>query len=388
MRKLPNYVQAVQSFASGASAPPSYENAKNLRQKARAAGLDPNHWYPVEHDDAVRPGTVREIFFWGTAYALFRDVEGQLHVVENRCAHRQLKLTAGAVDGCNLVCAYHGWKYDGAGRVVGMDHELFGRKMPRIRIEHRAVRVRYGLIWVFFGDPERAGERDVPRIPELEGAGAWPCVPVDFTWKAHHSIIIDNVSDFTHAYLHRKYRPFSDAKLTDCRAEGDRVHVSYEAKIADGPIYRWIVDHRGTNTNKMDLCYEYPFQWSNTDDKIKHHLFVLPMDRTTTRAFFLFYYDRHAFKVPVIDLAMPKRLMLPLLHAGNTLLVKPLLEQDGFAVEEEQRGYDLHFDAPAVELNPAVPAFQKLTIKKWDDFLGSRAAEASAPRRAVGDPVG
>ena len=41
----------------------------------------------------------------------------------------------------------------------------------------------------------------------------------------------------------------------------------------------------------MELCYEYPYQWSNTDGKIKHWCFVLPIDGTTTRAFFLFYFD-------------------------------------------------------------------------------------------------
>lgn len=363
------------------SVAPPYELAKNRRQKARSAGLDPRRWYPVERDAAVRPGTVHEVLFWGKSYALFRDTSGSLHVVENRCAHRQLKLSVGSVDGCHLVCAYHGWRYDGAGRVVQMGHDLFGRTMPRVQVEHRAVQVRYGLIWVYFGDPAQANDRDAPRIPELEGPDAWPCVPIDFTWRAHHSIIIDNVSDFTHAHLHRRYQPFDDAKLVECRTEGDKVFVSYDAKIGRGPVYKWIVDHHHTNTNRMRLCYEYPFQWSNTDDKIKHHLFVLPMNRTTTRAFFLFYYDHRAFKLPIVSATMPKQLMLPLLHLGNALLVRPLLAEDGFAVEEEQEGYDRHFDAPSIELNPAIAAFQKLTIEKWDQYLGDGAR--SSPSRAV-----
>jgi hypothetical protein len=41
------------------------------------------------------------------------------------------------------------------------------------------------------------------------------------------------------------------------------------------------------------------------------------------------------------------------------------------AVEEEQRGYDRFFDAPMMELNPAVGAFQTLTVRKWDEFLKS-----------------
>jgi len=27
--------------------PPSFEDAKNRRQRVRAAGMDPNHWYPT-----------------------------------------------------------------------------------------------------------------------------------------------------------------------------------------------------------------------------------------------------------------------------------------------------------------------------------------------------
>jgi phenylpropionate dioxygenase-like ring-hydroxylating dioxygenase large terminal subunit len=367
--------------------PPTFDKAEGRKQKARSAGLDPNYWYPVAYDSAIAPGEVREISFWETSYALFRDQKGELHVVENRCAHRQLRLSVGHVDGCNLVCAYHGWQYDGEGRVVQIDHELFDHKMPRIKIGCKAVRVRYGLIWVFFGDQERATERDVPAIPELEGPDAWPCVPVDFTWRAHHSMIIDNVSDFTHAYLHRKYQPFKDAKLTDCRTEGDKVFVEYDAKIGQGPIYTRLVNHDGMNSNHMELCYEYPFQWSNTDNRIKHHCFVLPIDRTTTRCFFLFYYDPRTFKVPFVPVTIPKKLLRTLLTAGNTLLVRPLLEQDGFAVEEEQRAYERHYDAPMMELNPAIGAFQSLTIRKWEEYLAASATRQRGPRaRAAATP--
>ena len=51
----------------------------------------------------------------------------------------------------------------------------------------------------------------MPEIPELEGPAPWASVAVDFVWAAHHSLIIENVSDFSHAHLHRKYRPFNDA---------------------------------------------------------------------------------------------------------------------------------------------------------------------------------
>jgi phenylpropionate dioxygenase-like ring-hydroxylating dioxygenase large terminal subunit len=47
----------------------------------------------------------------GNTVALFRLSDGRLGAIENRCAHRQLKLSVGQVQGCTLTCRYHGWAY-------------------------------------------------------------------------------------------------------------------------------------------------------------------------------------------------------------------------------------------------------------------------------------
>jgi phenylpropionate dioxygenase-like ring-hydroxylating dioxygenase large terminal subunit len=349
---------------------PSFTEAKNRRQKVRAAGMNPNFWYPVEYSNKLERGKVTEVVFWGKSFALYRGTDGRLRCIENRCAHRQLKLTTGEVRGCQVVCPYHGWTFDGDGHLVDIPHELFDKKMPAIRLPDYEVRERYGLIWLFPGERERAASVAMPEIPELEGPDAWACVPVDFTWQAHHSMIIDNVSDFTHAYLHRKYEPFKDPKLTKLDVDGDKVLVEYDTKVAAGKFYSHFVPRDKADTGHMKLGYEYPHQWSNTDGWIKHWCLVLPIDERTTRAFFLFYYKQ--LKVPLLPVAIPRWLMTPLLKAGNRLLMQPLLEEDGFAVEAEQEGYERHYDAPIAELNPAVLEFQKLTIRKWEEYLAER----------------
>jgi hypothetical protein len=237
------------------------------------------------------------------------------------------------------------------------------------------------LIWLFPGERERANRVALPEIPELEGPDAWVTVPVDFTWQAHHSMIIDNVSDFTHAYLHRKYEPFRNPKLTNIELDGDKVHVGYDTEVGAGKLYSSFIPRAKANTSHMRLCYEYPHQWSNTDDWIKHWCFVLPIDERKTRAFFLFYYKQ--LKLPLLPMAIPRWLMKPVLQIANRMLMKPLLEEDGFAVEAEQVGYERHHDAPIAELNPAVHEFQKLTIRKWEEYLAEREAEPNLRRLPV-----
>jgi phenylpropionate dioxygenase-like ring-hydroxylating dioxygenase large terminal subunit len=349
-------------------APPDFAEARNQRQKARAVGLHPDYWYPVEYDHALRRGQRLEVSFWNFSIVLYRGHDRGLYALENRCAHRQLKLSLGHVDGCNLTCIYHGWSYDGAGRLVNIPHDLFGKNMLKVKIRSFPVQVRHGLIWIFPGDPDLAGERSPPDIPELERRHPWPSVAIDFTWKAHHSMIFENIIDFTHAYLHRSYRPFIGARLTHCETVADRLSLGYETQVGRGPISGLFVDRNRVDTNSMELGIDYPYQWSSTGGRIKHWCFILPIDERTSRAFFLFYFD--AFKIPFAPLKLPRWLMKPFLQLARLLLIRPLLREDGIAVEAEQVGYERHFDAPMIEVNPAVGQFQQLAIRKWEEHLG------------------
>jgi phenylpropionate dioxygenase-like ring-hydroxylating dioxygenase large terminal subunit len=362
--------------------PPTFEEAKNRRQKVRAAGLNPDYWYPVAWDHEIAAGQVVEVKFWGRSIAVYRGQDGAVHALEDRCAHRQLKLSKGKVEGNNLLCTYHGWEYDGCGRCAKIPHDLFGNKMPQITIGNYPIQVRYGIIWVFPGDPAMATVHKIPEIPEIEGATEWGIMPLDFVVSAHHSMVIDNVSDFTHAYLHRKSRPFWDAKLTHLESVGDTVHLSYETKVGTGRISGLFVDRRKTNTNAMDLAYEYPYQWSNTDGKIKHWLFVLPVDERTTRAFFVFYFHPDMLRVPFLPLSFPRPLMQTVMKVAREILVRPLLSEDKFAVEAEQEGYLVHYDKPIAELNPCVREFQDLTIRKWEEHLAKTKKRAPVERPA------
>jgi len=358
--------------------PPTFEEARNHRQRVRAAGLSPDYWYPVEWDHNLKAGQVIDVSFWKQSIAVFRGTNGSLYAVENRCAHRQLKLSLGVVGDCTITCGYHGWMYDGEGRCTQMFHDLFGHTFPRLRIASFPVQEKHGLIWIFPGNPELKDQRKIPAIPELEGSRPWGSIAVDFTWRAHHSMIIDNVSDFTHAYLHRKSKPFTDAKLTMMEPQADRVLLAYDTKVGQGKISGLFVNRKTTNTNAMTLAYEYPYQWSNTDDKIKHWCFVLPIDGETTRVFFIFYFSDEMLKVPLIPLRMPRPLVRAIMAASKRWLVKPLLEEDGVAVEAEQEAWTKHYEQPIAELNPVVHQFQQLTIRKWEEHLAAQTLPAKA----------
>lgn len=356
--------------------PPTFEEAQNRRQKARAAGMNPDYWYPAAWDKELGRGQIQEVVFWKQSIALFRGQDGVISAIENRCAHRQLKLTEGHVEGCQVVCPYHGWQYDASGRCVKIPHELFGNKMPEFKLRRFPVQVKHGLIWIFPGDAKLASERKIPDIPELEGPDPWGLIPIDVTVQGHHSMVIDNVSDFTHAYLHRKFKPFWDAKMTRLEAKGDTVEVEYDTVIGGGGLAAHFVNRSTSAANHIRLGYEYPYQRSQTDQHIKHWCFLLPIDEQTTRTIFLFYFAHEMIKIPGMGaVRLPgwllRQVIMPL---AKRFHVGPLVDQDAWAVRLEQEGYNTHFEKPIAELNPAVHEFQALTIRKWEEHLAKANA--------------
>ena len=190
------------------------------------------------------------------------------------------------------------------------------------------------------------------------------------------------ICDFTHAYLHRKYAPFTgDAELLRCDASDGAVELEYKTKVGGGKISGLFVDRKRVDTGKIEVAYDYPHQRSNTEDKMKHWMFMLPETVRRTRAFFLFYFE--SFRVPFTGVQIPHRLMTPLLRVANKVMVEPLLGQDRWALEEEQAGYEQFWYEPTPDLNPAVRAFQELTVRKWQAYLDSPSFQALEGKRAA-----
>ena len=59
----------------------------------------------------VGPGEARVVEVGGRTLALF-NVDGRYFVIDNTCAHRGGPLGEGDVDGCVVVCPWHGWRWD------------------------------------------------------------------------------------------------------------------------------------------------------------------------------------------------------------------------------------------------------------------------------------
>src|SRR5690349_16544221 len=94
----------------------------------------------------------------------FRDTGGQVGLVAQACPHRGASLFFGRNEEDGLRCAYHGWKFDRAGRCVDMPNEAPGCPLKeKVRLRAYPCRERCGVVWAYLGP-----RAEPPPLPEFE----------------------------------------------------------------------------------------------------------------------------------------------------------------------------------------------------------------------------
>ena len=139
-----------------------------VQNQVREVGINPNYWYPVAWGNGLKPGEVISVKVWQQAIAVYREQTGKLHALENACPHKGVELDRGEVQGSNLVCPYHGWKFNGKGECVSIPYLPKEQKLPCAQARSYPVQEKYSIIWIFPGDSSLATSSQLPKIPEYE----------------------------------------------------------------------------------------------------------------------------------------------------------------------------------------------------------------------------
>jgi 5,5'-dehydrodivanillate O-demethylase len=183
-------------------------------------------WQPVGLSRRVKPKSAMAVRMLSEDLTLYRGESGKVHLVGGRCIHRLTRLDTGWVEGDEIRCMYHGWKYDGSGQCVHRPAEP-SRISGKARIAGYPTHEYAGLVFAYMGQGEPP-EFSLPRGEALERSGdlgfarveVWPC-----NWFQH----VENSLDPVHvSFAHRmgKVGEFGRA-ITDAIPE-----LSYEETSA------------------------------------------------------------------------------------------------------------------------------------------------------------
>jgi 5,5'-dehydrodivanillate O-demethylase oxygenase subunit len=110
------------------------------------------YWHPVGATAQLLERKVMPVRIFGEDLVLFRDEQGRIGLVENRCAHRHVKLDCGYTTGAGIRCPYHGWTYATDGQCVEQPGEPAGSVFhEKVKIKSYPVEELSGLIFAYLG---------------------------------------------------------------------------------------------------------------------------------------------------------------------------------------------------------------------------------------------
>jgi 5,5'-dehydrodivanillate O-demethylase len=156
-------------------------------------------WTAVHRSQDLALGHAKPIRIMSEDFTLYRGATGAAQVIDYRCPHRGAPMHLGWVEGDDIRCVYHGWKFDGTGQCIEQPAEEagFARK---VRTRAYPTREYMGLVYAYFGEGEPPAFPPHP-LPTSEGF-------VD-VWYAEHVPCnylqcLENSMDEVHvAFVHR-----------------------------------------------------------------------------------------------------------------------------------------------------------------------------------------
>ena len=159
----------------------------------------------------------------------FRTQSGRIGVLEDRCAHRGIRLSLGRVVGERLCCPYHSWAYDcsGCARSPAEPHR-------EAVVDSFSVREEKGYVWI------RAETGFPASFPELDFDEFAPFAVMNHPVRAPFRLLMDNMAELEHTTTVHENFGFRLADIGKVKTEvtdGDALEIYYEGPQRPLPAY-------------------------------------------------------------------------------------------------------------------------------------------------------
>jgi renierapurpurin 18,18'-hydroxylase len=319
---------------------PQCRDRRGPGQDLRRVGANPDYWYPLAWSRELKPGRALAARFAGEPIVLVRPRGGAVFALENRCAHRQVPLHAGVVQGKAIRCCYHGWTYDGTGKCIDVPY-LGKDKLPN-GVRSYPCREQDGLIFVFPGRAELAATHPLPQLGSVADP-RYRTRRFGREVRCHYSFMHENLMDMNHQFLHRRQMGQIRPRYLGRRLDPSLLEVRYtfartEGKqpLGEAAIFGAQRGGSGDDQDLMTIRTDYPYQTLQirTGDALPVMdlwIVYVPLDREQRR--------NRTFGL----LSVRKPRVAAVLHAAWPALIwftERIFAEDRWIVEREQEAHD------------------------------------------------
>jgi phenylpropionate dioxygenase-like ring-hydroxylating dioxygenase large terminal subunit len=341
----------------------------------------PNLWYAVLESSELK-ATPLGVTRLGERLVFWRDADGAVVCLYDRCAHRGAALALGAVRaGGRIQCPFHGLEYNSTGRCVKIPANGANAPVPeQFKMRSYPTHEEYGIIWIWWGSNPPADLAPPTFFDDLKSLKKWKTV-VD-PWDNHYTKVLENQLDVVHLpFIHHNTIGRGNRTLVEgpgLEWRGDTLFFVYPYnKFDDGSKPRGpseVPVPPADRDFKLELIF--PNLWENYIGETMRILGIfVPVDETHTLLYLRFY--QNFLRVPVLTQILNwifSRFNLIVAHQDRRVVNTQIPKGDGIGKGE----FLIQGDYPIME-------FRK---KRIELRRAAEAAGAASAAKAAGSPLG
>ena len=242
-----------------------------------------NLWHPVlaSWEVATSPVGITRL---GDNIVVWRDENGKVHALEDRCPHRGARLSLGWNLGNRVACWYHGVevRFDGVIEDVPAVASCPMTGADCVKSYH--VQEVHGAIFIWFGvDDSEPAELVFPEQLESDEWSSFLCMA---DWKVNYQYAVDNVMDPMHGtYLHSaSHSMYQGDRQADMSLKMTKTGFIFEKDGQTGINFDWVeYAETGGAWLRLSIPYQPKFGPGGSFWIVG---FATPIDEHNTRVFF------------------------------------------------------------------------------------------------------
>ncbi len=157
-------------------------------------------WYWALQSKELKKGKVIHAEIMGKKLAIYRGQDGKVRALDAFCPHMGAHLAEGNVEGNQLRCFFHHWRFNEDGELT----DIPCRKQTKgvnAKITAYPTEEQFGLIWIWTGEKAKRG---LPYAPELKNIETDYMLGKPYIKECHPNVMMINAIDAHHfASVHK-----------------------------------------------------------------------------------------------------------------------------------------------------------------------------------------
>ena len=259
-----------------------------------------NQWYVILESKEVKNKPIG-ITRFNRKLVLWRDGNGILNCIADKCIHRGASLCKGHIIDGKIECPFHGFQYDGSGKCTIIPANGKKSLVPSHFVaEYYKVKEAYGFIWVFYGDIKMAEDK-IDFFKDIDDRFTYDTITDH--WNVHYSRVIENQLDVVHVpFIHRTTigrgnKTLINGPVTTVDSDNTiTIKVFNTLDLGEPPKK---VEELTNIEKEQKLIFKYPNLWQNhINHKIRVIIAFVPIDDENTKLYIRFY--QRIIKLPLV----------------------------------------------------------------------------------------